>query len=52
MEIKEPLKDNFVKRKLWRYLGLLYPGLAYPLWGGPVVFRYIIVISGLIAFFS
>lgn len=50
MEIKEPLKDNFVKRKLWRYLGLLYPGLAYPLWG-PVVFRYIIVISGLIAFF-
>lgn len=50
MEFKEPLKDNFVKRKLWRYLALLYPGLAYPLWG-PVAFRYIIVISGLIAFF-
>lgn len=47
-EVKEPLKDNFVRRKLWRYMGLLFPALAYPLWG-PVVFRYIVVIAGLIA---
>jgi dolichol kinase len=47
-EVKEPLKDSFVRRKIWRYMGLLFPGLAYPLWG-PVAFRYIVVIAGLIA---
>jgi len=47
-DIKGPLKDNFVRRKLWRYMGLLFPALAYPLWG-PVVFRYIVLIAGLIA---
>jgi len=47
-EVKEPLKNNFVRRKIWRYMGLLFPVLAYPLWG-PIVFRYIVVIAGLIA---
>ncbi|PNR96729.1 glycerol-3-phosphate acyltransferase [Petrotoga sp. 9PWA.NaAc.5.4] len=47
-EAKEPLKDNFVRRKLWRYMGLLFPTLAYPLWGA-IVFRYIVIIAGLIA---
>ncbi|MBP8658135.1 MAG: glycerol-3-phosphate acyltransferase [Fervidobacterium sp.] len=45
---REALQSTFVRRKLLRYLGLLFPTLAYPLWG-PVVFRYIVVISGLIA---
>lgn len=45
---REPLRSTFVRRKLLRYTGLLFPVLAYPLWG-PVVFRYIVMVSGLIA---